>query len=156
ASAPVQPSFPLVGAGDGLQAGSPARMALRGFRGHRLPRFGLTLLGLICAPAGLPPRIAPADPLKVDLASLRTPAGPVRPLGTGSAGRDVLSRLLFAGQVSLTVGLVAAGVSTAIGLVLGSIAGSYGGWIDVLVMRLTDVVLSFPARVVIITVVALV
>jgi peptide/nickel transport system permease protein len=77
-------------------------------------------------------------------------------LGTDSAGRDVLSRLLFAGQVSLTVGLVAALVSTSIGLLLGSIAGTYGGWTDAVIMRLTDVVLSFPALVVIITIVALV
>src|SRR5205814_4352667 len=106
ASAPVQPSFPLVGGGDGLEARSPARMALRRFRGQRLAMFGLILLGIICALAVLAPLIAPADPLKVDLAFFRKPPGPVHPLGTDSAGRDVLSRLLFAGQVSLTVGLV--------------------------------------------------
>ena len=68
----------------------------------------------------------------------------------------MLSRLLYAGQVSLTVGLVAALMSTTIGLVLGSLAGTYGGWVDTLIMRATDVVLSFPVLVVIMTVVALV
>jgi peptide/nickel transport system permease protein len=102
------------------------------------------------------PLIAPTDPLKVDLASFRKPPNPVHLLGTDSAGRDVLSRLLYAGQVSLTVGLVAAFMSTTIGLVLGSVAGTYGGGTDATIMRLTDVVLSFPALVVIITVVALV
>jgi peptide/nickel transport system permease protein len=94
--------------------------------------------------------------LKVDLAFFRKPPGLVHPLGTDSAGRDVLSRLLFAGQVSLTVGLVAAMMSTSIGLLLGSIAGTYGGWADAVIMRLTDVILSFPALVVIITIAALV
>ena len=92
----------------------------------------------------------------MDLAFFRKPPGPGHPLGTDSAGRDVLSRLIYAGQVSLTVGLVAALMSTTIGLVLGSLAGTYGGWVDTLIMRATDVVLSFPALVVIITVVALV
>ena len=104
---------------------------------------------LIAALSVLAPLIAPADPLKVDLAFFRKPPGSVHPLGTDSAGRDVLSRLLFAGQVSLTVGLVAAMMSTSIGLLLGSVAGTYGGWIDAVIMRLTDVVLSFPALVVI-------
>jgi peptide/nickel transport system permease protein len=92
----------------------------------------------------------------VDLAFFRKPPSPMHPLGTDSAGRDVLSRLLYAGQVSLTVGLVAALMSTSIGLILGSTAGTYGGWVDVAIMRVTDVVLSFPALVVIITLVALV
>jgi len=131
-------------------------MALRRFRTHRLAMFGLALIVLIAALAVLAPLIAPADPLKVDLAFFRKPPSPTHPLGTDSAGRDVLSRLLYAGQVSLTVGLIAAGMSTGIGLMLGSIAGSYGGWVDAVIMRLTDVVLSFPALVVIITVVALV
>ena len=62
-------------------------------------------------------------------------AQPGHPLGTDSAGRDVLSRLIYAGQVSLTVGLVAALMSTTIGLVLGSLAGTYRGWVDTLIMR---------------------
>ena len=114
------------------------------------------LILMIAALSILAPLIAPSDPFKVDLAFFRKPPSPVHPLGTDSAGRDVLSRMLFAGQVSLTVGLIAALMSTTIGLVLGSIAGSYAGWVDALIMRLTDVVLSFPALVVIITVVALV
>lgn len=135
---------------------SPGRMALRRFLRHRLALAGLIVIVLIALLSVGAPLIAPADPLKVDLAFFRKPPGPAHPLGTDSAGRDVLSRLLYAGQVSLYVGVIAAFMSTTIGLVLGSIAGTYGGWIDTLIMRLTDVVLSFPALVVIITVVALV
>jgi peptide/nickel transport system permease protein len=138
------------------RARSPARLALRRFLRHRLALLGLVIIGLIAALSLLAPVITPSDPFKVDLAFFRKPPNPAHLLGTDSAGRDVLSRLLYAGQVSLTVGLVAAFMSTTIGLVLGSIAGTYGGWPDATIMRLTDVVLSFPALVVIITVVALV
>jgi ABC-type dipeptide/oligopeptide/nickel transport system permease subunit len=135
---------------------SPGKLALQRFLRHRLALLGLIIIGVIAALSIFAPLIAPSDPLKVDLAFFRKPPNAAHLLGTDSAGRDVLSRLLYAGQVSLTVGLVAALMSTSIGLVLGSIAGTYGGWIDASIMRLTDVVLSFPALVVIITVVALV
>jgi peptide/nickel transport system permease protein len=135
---------------------SPGRLALRRFVRHRLAMVGLGLILLVAALSIFAPLIAPSDPFKVDLAFFRKPPNAAHLLGTDSAGRDVLSRMLYAGQVSLSVGLVAALMSTTIGLVLGSIAGTYAGWVDALIMRLTDVVLSFPALVVIITVVAVV
>lgn len=135
---------------------SPAAMAARKFLRHRLAMLGLLIIVVIALLAITAPLFAPADPLRVDLASFRKPPVSGHPLGTDSAGRDVLSRLLYAGQVSLAVGLIAALVSTGIGLVLGSIAGNYGGWADAVVMRATDVVMSFPALIVIITVVALI
>lgn len=127
-------------------------MASRRFLRHRLAMLGLAVIAIIALISVL----APTDPVKVDLAFFRKPPTPAHLLGTDSAGRDVLSRLMYAGQVSLTVGLVAALISSTVGLVLGSIAGIYGGWTDTAIMRLTDVTLSFPALVVIITVVALV
>jgi peptide/nickel transport system permease protein len=155
-SAPAGHPTPLVGELATPSARSPGKMALQRFLRHRLALIGVVTIVVIAALSILAPLIAPTDPLRVDLAFFRKPPNPAHPLGTDSAGRDVLSRLLFAGQVSLTVGLVAAMMSTSIGLLLGSIAGTYGGWTDALIMRLTDVVLSFPALVVIITVVALV
>jgi peptide/nickel transport system permease protein len=156
ASASAQPGPILRPINLGPQSRSPGRMALRRFLRHRLALIGLAVIALIALVSLLAPLIAPMDPYKVDLAFFRKPPSPMHPLGTDSAGRDVLSRLLHAGQVSLTVGLVAALMSTGIGLVLGSMAGTYGGWVDVAIMRVTDVVLSFPALVVIITLVALV
>jgi peptide/nickel transport system permease protein len=155
-SAPAGHPAPLLGELATPSARSPARLALQRFLRHRLALVGVLVIILIAVLSTLAPLIAPTDPLKVDLAFFRKPPGPGHPLGTDSAGRDVLSRLLFAGQVSLYVGIFAAVMSTTIGLILGSIAGTYGGWADALIMRLTDVVLSFPALVVIITVVALV
>ena len=81
---------------------------MRRFLRHRLALVGVGLLVLIAALSILAPIIAPSDPFKVDLAFFRKPPNPVHPLGTDSAGRDVLSRMLFAGQVSLSVGLIAA------------------------------------------------
>ena len=153
ASAPAQR---LVAVPSSANSRSPGQLALKRFFRHRLAMVGLLVIGLIALLSVLAPLIAPTDPLKVDLAFFRKPPGPGHPLGTDSAGRDVLSRLLFAGQVSLTVGLVAALVSTTIGLLLGSLAGMYAGWVDAVIMRATDVVLSFPVLVVILTVVALV
>jgi peptide/nickel transport system permease protein len=76
-------------------------------------------------------------------------------LGTDSAGRDVLSRLLYAGRVSLSVGLVAVSIYVSIGIVLGGLAGYYGGWVDSVIMRVADMVLSFPSLIIIIVMVSL-
>jgi peptide/nickel transport system permease protein len=65
-------------------------------------------------------------------------------LGADASGRDVLSRLLFGGQVSLTVGLVGIAISFTIGLLLGGISGYFGGWIDTVIMRSTELMLSIP------------
>ena len=75
-------------------------------------------------------------------------------LGSDASGRDVLSRLLYAGRVSLSVGLVAVAIYTAIGVVLGALAGYYGGWVDSMIMRLADIVLAFPTLIIIITLVS--
>jgi peptide/nickel transport system permease protein len=123
----------------------------RRFRRHRLAVIGATILLLLAIGALGAPVIASHDPYAIDLRSYR--AGPSRDhiLGTDSAGRDVFSRLLHAGRVSLSVGLVAVSIYTAIGVLLGALAGFYGGWVDSLVMRLADVFLSFPSLIIIIT-----
>jgi peptide/nickel transport system permease protein len=100
--------------------------------------------------------IAPHDPYRIDLSSYATPPGHVHPLGTDLTGRDVLSRLIYAARVSLSVGVVAVAISTAIGTSLGAVAGYYGRTADGVIMRLTDIVLSFPILVIIITIVAVV
>ncbi len=135
---------------------SPRRQAWERFRRHRLAMFGSVCVLLVAASAILAPFITGQDPLLVDLASYRLGPNADHVLGTDSAGRDVFSRLLHGGRVSLTVGLVAVAVATSIGLTLGAVSGYYGGWTDVAIMRLTDVVLSFPVLIVVITVVALV
>lgn len=115
---------------------------------------GLVVLLLLVVGAIGAPVIARKNPYKVDLSSYRKPPSRVHVLGTDAAGRDVFSRLLYAGRVSLSVGLVAVSIYTAIGMTLGALAGYFGGWVDGLVMRLADVFLSFPSLIIIITMVA--
>jgi peptide/nickel transport system permease protein len=126
------------------------------FRRHRLAILGMSILfGLVVLSLGAPV-IAQHDPYRVDIRSYRKGPSRVHILGTDSAGRDVFSRVLHAGRVSLSVGLVAVSLYVAIGVLLGGAAGFYGGWVDSAVMRLADMVLAYPSLIVIITIVALV
>ena len=125
------------------------------FRRHRLALVGLALLLLLAVAAIGAPIFAPQGPFAVDLRFYREPPSPAHYLGTDASGRDVWSRLLYAGRVSLSVGLVAVSIYTLIGVVLGAVAGYYGGWADSALMRLADIVLSFPTLIIIITMVSI-
>jgi peptide/nickel transport system permease protein len=124
------------------------------FRRHRVAVIGAVILLVLTAGAVAAPVVAANDPYKVDISAYRTGPAENHPLGTDSSGRDVFSRLLYAGRVSLSVGLVAVAIYTLIGLIVGAFSGFYGGWVDAFIMRLADIVLSFPALILIITVVS--
>lgn len=115
----------------------------RRFRRHRLASISLVILAVLGLAALLAPVIAPYDPNE-----LAGPFGgaPSREflLGTDQIGRDVLSRLLYAMRVSLLVGIMATLISTIIGVLLGLTAGYFGGVADMIIMRFTDMVMSFP------------
>ena len=140
---------------------SPAAPAIRRrpgawqrFRRHRVALIGALVLLILTVAAVAAPVIAANDPDKVDISAYRKGPTVGHVLGTDSSGRDVFSRLLYAGRVSLSVGLVAVAIYTLIGVSLGAISGFYGGWLDASVMRLADIVLSFPSLILIITVVS--
>jgi peptide/nickel transport system permease protein len=135
---------------------SPGRLAVRRFFRHRLAVAGLVMLGLFALAAIVLPWIIGTDPNQVVASEIRQAPGAGHPLGTDSAGRDVLARLLVGGRISLLVGLSSALVATGIGLVLGAVAGYYGRWVDGIVSRVADVVLAFPSLIVIIVVAAFV
>lgn len=106
-----------------------------------------SLLILAMALAALfAPILSPRDPDEVrpSPAEILRPPGPGCPLGTDDLGRDVLSRLLHGGRISLSVGFLAVGIALVIGVVLGAAAGYYGGWVDLLIMRLVEIVMMFP------------
>lgn len=124
------------------------------FRRHRLALVGLAILVLLTVGAIAAPIIAQHGPYSVSLRDTKVGPNSTFILGTDAAGRDVFSRLLHAGRVSLSVGLVAVGIYTAIGVILGALAGFYGGWVDSFIMRMADVVLAFPSLIIIITVVS--
>ncbi|MGB8518952.1 MAG: ABC transporter permease [Candidatus Tumulicola sp.] len=128
-------------------------------RRHKLAVAGLAVLIVIVSAAIFAKQLAPFDPNLIDNGTNvqphwnGTPLPPCflngaqcwgHPLGTDEAGRDLLSRLLFGARISMMVGLLAVLVEMVIGTTLGSISGYYGGWIDWIIMRVTDVFLSTP------------
>ena len=114
--------------------------------------FGLVLFMSVCAL--LAPWISPFDPTALDLQSILSPPSLLHPLGTDSLGRDVLSRLLHGGRVSLWVGFVSVGIAVSIGIILGLLAGFLGGLFDELIMRGVDIMLCFPSFFLILAVIA--
>jgi ABC-type dipeptide/oligopeptide/nickel transport system permease subunit len=94
----------------------------------------------LCAPL-----LSNYDPNRIDLDALKQPPSLQHPMGTDTKGRDILSRVLYGGRISIGVSLTAAVVSMCIGLVVGLISGYVGGKIDTVLMALVDLVLSFPA-----------
>ncbi|WP_052303437.1 ABC transporter permease [Solidesulfovibrio fructosivorans] len=115
---------------------------------------GLLLVGGISLASLAAPYVTPYDPLSLNVDAILTPPGPTHPLGTDALGRDVLSRLLYGGRVSLWVGFVAVGLSVSIGLALGLCAGYFGGLVDEVIMRGVDVMLCFPSFFLILAVIA--
>ena len=115
----------------------------RRFRRHHLAMASLVVLVVLVGSALLAPWIAPYDP---DAIVGTFSGAPCREflLGTDQIGRDVLSRLLYAMRISLLVGVLATVISTVVGVVLGLIAGYFGGIADMVIMRFTDMVMSFP------------
>lgn len=131
---------------------SPGRMALRRFLRHKLAIVGVVVLLLVVLATVFAPLLTGHDPLKVDLSQVRQPTGGEHLLGTDGSGRDVYARLLYAGRVSLLVGVFSALLAVVVGTVLGAVAGILGGWVDALIMRAADVFLSFPVLVVMIVI----
>lgn len=115
---------------------------------------GFLIISIIFLLAMLAPWIAPYDPNEINVKAILLEPSLAHWMGTDGLGRDVLSRMLFGGRVSLLVGLVAVGISTVIGIILGALAGFYRGWVDVIIMRLVDVMLSIPSFFLILAVIA--
>jgi peptide/nickel transport system permease protein len=116
------------------------------FTRHRPALLGAVAVVLLCLAALFAPALAPHDPVELDT-SVRFFAPLTHltfPLGTDELGRDTLSRLLYGGQISLTVGLVAMATTVLSGALVGLVSGFYGGWVDTLLMRFVDMMLCFP------------
>jgi peptide/nickel transport system permease protein len=128
--------------------------AWRAFVASRYGVVGLVLLGIVAIAAIFAPVIAPADPFAIGAAKFLRPGTDGHPLGTDHLGRDVLSQIVYGARLSLSIGLVAAGISAVVGIVVGSISGYLGGWTDLILSRFTDMFLIIPAFFLIIVVVA--
>ncbi len=115
---------------------------------------GLIILGIISIMAIFAPLIAPFDPDAINVKNILLSPSSNHLMGTDGLGRDVYSRMLFGARISLLVGIVAVGIATIIGIVLGAIAGFYRGWVDTVIMRLVDIMLSIPTFFLILAVIA--
>lgn len=121
---------------------------------NQLARWGFAIIATILLLAVLAPFIAPYDPDAIDVKAILLGPSATHWMGTDGLGRDVFSRMLFGARISLLVGFVAVGIATVIGVILGAIAGFYRGWVDVVIMRLVDVMLSIPTFFLILAVIA--
>ncbi len=126
----------------------------RRFRRHRLAMAGVIALGVIVL-AVLLAGLSPHDPATTNLRLRFAAPSPAHPFGTDDLGRDTLTRVLYGGRVSLLVGLLAMLISVTIGTLVGALAGYFKGWLDSVLMRLTDLFLSVPSLFILIVLSAL-
>ncbi len=110
-----------------------------------LAMIGTVLVILFLFVALFAPMLAPYDPIKQDLNNILQPPSKEHPFGTDTLGRDILSRIIYGARISLIVGVLVVTISSIIGIVAGLISGFFGGYIDLIIMRITDLFLSFPA-----------
>jgi len=134
------------------EAGQWELVRRRFFR-HKLALAGLSVLLLVTAVSFLSPQIATDDPKPwphlaspnhIEITQRYHDPSPQHWLGTDDLGRDQLSRLLHAGRISLTVALASTLIAVVIGVAIGATAGYFGGWVETILMRFTDVILSLP------------
>jgi oligopeptide transport system permease protein len=113
-------------------------------RKNRLALWGLAVLVMLCVVSLLTPWIAPYGYEEQDLILGATPPSAEHWLGTDIFGRDMLTRIMYGGRVSLTVGFIATGVALIIGVLWGAIAGFAGGRVDAVMMRIVDILYALP------------
>ncbi|MDR0809121.1 MAG: ABC transporter permease [Gemmobacter sp.] len=114
-------------------------------RRNPLAMAGLIIIGLLLLMAAFAPWLAPHDPITQNLQNrLQPPLSPGHLLGTDDFGRDILSRILYGARITLAVIVLVAVTAPLLGLFIGTVAGYLGGWVDTVLMRLTDIFLAFP------------
>ncbi|MCJ0911334.1 ABC transporter permease [Mammaliicoccus sciuri] len=123
---------------------SPLTIARNKFIRNKPAMFATLILSLIFFVSIISPLIAPYDPNLQNLVMIKGEMTTEHWLGTDSGGRDILSRLLYSGRVSLIFGLVTTVGLMLIGILVGMLSGYYGGWVDTMLMRFTEFVMLFP------------
>ena len=128
---------------------SMASIIWKRFRKHPGAIAGIFILSLLAIATILVP-LSPYDPEASSMTERLQPPSLAHPMGTDALGRDLMTRVLYGGRISLTVGLLVVVISLSIGVPIGALAGYYGGWLDSVLMRITDTFLSLPALLVLI------
>ena len=121
------------------------RSAFRSLRKSPLAVLGLVIIGFLVVLAIFAPLLAPYSPTKMHLSERLSPPSSKYLFGTDDVGRDILSRVIYGSRISLRICTLVVGVTIGIGTILGIISGYWGGWLDELIMRISDVFLAFPA-----------
>jgi peptide/nickel transport system permease protein len=129
-------------------------MLSRLLRRRKAAVVGAVVLAAIALTAIFAPVLVPYDPLQVKPAEALSPPTLLHPFGTDQYGRDILSRAIMGARLSLLTGLGAVAVALAAGVVVGLACGVIGGWTDLLVMRLIDIMMAFPGTLMALVVVA--
>ena len=135
----------------------PRRGRMSGLRGLPLPvKIGGAILVLMALAALLAPVIAPYGQNELDFNNLLSGPSPQHLFGTDESGRDIFSRTLYALRIDLAIVVFVTFVPLPIGVLVGAIAGYFGGWVDAIISRVTDVMIAFPFFVLVIAVIAIV
>lgn len=126
---------------------------------HQIIRNNRAIMGfsvlLVLVLAGVfADQITPYNPYKTNYSNVKQPPSAEHLIGTDELGRDGFSRLIYGARISLMIGIVVSGFATTIGVALGAIAGYYGGMMDMVIMRIVDVMMAFPFFVLAIALVA--
>jgi peptide/nickel transport system permease protein len=124
------------------------------FKKNKLAAVGGVVVIVLFLIAVFAPLVAPYDPNEIDRNQILESPSLRHFFGTDDLGRDVLSRMIYGSKISLAVGFVAIGIATFIGIIIGAFSGYYGGWIDRVMMRFIDIMLSIPTFFLILAVIA--
>jgi peptide/nickel transport system permease protein len=129
-----------------LAPAEPSQLAVtwRRFRKHKLALVGLTTLTVMALLIIIAPLVLPYKPETLDLSATFAPSTAQHWLGTDDLGRDILTRLLYAGQISMSVGIICTAIVIVVGALVGVVSGYFGGWIDTILMRIVDLLLAIP------------
>jgi len=137
-----------------MQSQHSQKSTLTAMFANPLAKAGFILICSIALIALFAPWLSQYDPDAIDVKAILLAPSSAHWMGTDGLGRDVYTRMLYGARISLLVGFVAVGISTAIGIVLGAVAGYYKGWVDTVIMRLVDIMLSIPSFFLILAVIA--
>jgi peptide/nickel transport system permease protein len=135
---------------------SEFKRIVRVFFGRKLAVIGLVIIAILVLVAIFAPLIAPYDPIKTSMGERLQGPSAAHWLGTDSAGRDLLSRIVYGSQTSLIIGLIAVSISTLVGMTMGICAGYFGGWVQAVIMRFADALMVFPNLILVLLIAGLV
>jgi len=127
-----------------IPVGSESRRFARAFFGRKILLVSTCIILVVIIVAIFAPFIAPYDPLKMNARNTLNPPSTTHLLGSDDFGRDLLSRILYGSRASLQVGIISVAVAASCGITLGILAGYFGGWLSIIIMRFIDALMAIP------------